>query len=146
MSDIFNRPIQFVNDYIERLRSAEPLDDLSENPIMQADDRYVKEIQGSLENLKSAYDKTPAAALNTDKNQELTDLFLERQKYLKDLGGEEVQTFSNRLKNWEKETGLSFDKLNIQDFGGIQHETVSHHLPYLTGFSPDIEEKNIEQK
>ena len=145
MSDIFNRPIQFVNDYIERLRSAEPLDDLSENPIMQADDRYVKEIQGSLENLKSAYDKTPAAALNTDKNQELTDLFLERQKYLKDLGGEEVQTFSNRLKNWEKETGLSFDKLNIQDFGGIQHETVSHHLPYLTGFSPDIEEKNIEQ-
>ena len=66
MSDIFNRPIQFVNDYIERLRSAEPLDDLSENPIMQADDRYVKEIQGSLENLKSAYDKTPAAALNTD--------------------------------------------------------------------------------
>ena len=41
MSDIFNRPIQFVNDYIERLRSAEPLDDLSKNPIMQADDRYV---------------------------------------------------------------------------------------------------------
>ena len=145
MSDIFNRPIQFVNDYIERLRSAEPLDDLSKNPIMQADDRYVKEMQSSLENLKFEYDKTPAAALNTDKRQELADLFLERQKYLKDLGGEEVQTFSDRLNNWEKETGLSFDKLNIPDFGGLQHETVSHHLPYLRGFSPDIEEKNIEQ-
>ena len=145
MSDIFNRPIQFVNEYIERLRDADPLDDLSGNPIMQADDRYVKEIQSSLENLKSEYDKTPAAALNTDKRQELADLFLERQKYLKDLGGEEVQTFSDRLNNWEKETGLSFDKLNIPDFGGLQHETVSHHLPYLKGFSPDIEEKNIEQ-
>lgn len=145
MSDIFNRPIQFVNEYIERLRDADPLDDLSGNPIMQADDRYVKEIQSSLENLKSEYDKTPAAALNNDKRQELADLFLERQKYLKDLGGEEVQTFSDRLNNWEKETGLSFDKLNIPDFGGLQHETVSHHLPYLKGFSPDIEEKNIEQ-
>jgi len=145
MSDIFNTPIKFVNNYIERLRDAEPLNTLSSNPIMQADDRYIGDIQNSFKNLKADYDKSVSAALNNDKRQELSDLFLERQKYLKDLGGEEIQTFANRLNNWERETGLSFNGINVKDFGGAQHETISHHLPWLTGFSPDVQDKNIEQ-
>ena len=140
----FENPRVLLDDYIDRLRSVKSLDTLQDNPITGADSRYVSDMASILKELKNKYETEGViASFDQAKRLELTDLFNKRQQYLKSLGGESVLPYSERLQNWGRDSGLDIKNLNVQDFGGLQHETVSHHVPWLAGFSPDYTTKSI---
>ena len=140
----YENPVQFTRDWADRLRRTTALDDLSDNPIMGADDRYVKDIGETLQEAQKQYSDpefnyTPSREVR----DRLSNVFTDRQDYLRRLGGEEVRSFGERLKDFEERTGASFANLSGKDFGGIRHETLSHLLPYDKGFSADYADKRI---
>ncbi len=140
----YENPVQFTRDWADRLRKAKALDDLSDNPIMGADDRYVKDISEALQEAQRQNSSLDYNLRPSDEIRErLSNVFLDRQDYLRRLGGEEVRPFGERLKEFETRTGASFSNLSGQDFGGIRHETLSHLLPYDKGFSADYADKRI---
>jgi len=135
-----------MEDYLDRLRSAEPLNTLEDSPIRGADDRNVAEMADILARLKkSAEEEGPRSQISTKPlREELDLLFRERQNYLQSLDPTELKAFGDRLQDWTKDSGLSIENLNVQDFGGAQHETISHHLPWQKGYSLDVQPKVIE--
>ena len=140
----YENPVQFSRDWADRLRKTNALDDLSDNPIMGADDRYVRDIGETLQQAQREYSDpevgyTPSRAVR----DRLANAFTDRQDYLRRLGGEEVRSFGERLEDFETRTGASFSNLSGQDFGGVRHETLSHLLPYDKGFSADYADKRI---
>ena len=143
----FDNPSDFVKGWVQRLRDQEPLDTLRDNPIMGADKRELSQIEDSLGKLKEQYEQQgPAASLDPGVNktrEELGDAFLRRQNYLQDLSGGAVKPLSERLKEFANRSGADIKNLNVQDFGGLLHETISHDLPYQTGFAPDYTDKQI---
>lgn len=140
----YGNPVQFSRDWADRLRKAKALDDLSDNPIMSADDRYVKDIGDTLQEAQRQYSSADFGFRPSDTvTDRLANLFSDRQSYLKGLGGDEVKSFGERLQDFERRTGASFSNLSGQDFGGIRHETISHLLPYDKGFSADYSDKMI---
>ena len=140
----YENPVQFTRDWADRLRKTKALDDLSDNPIMGADDRYVKDISETLQQAQREYSNPEAGfRVNQDTRDRLANAFTDRQDYLRRLGGEEVRSFGDRLKDFETRTGASFSNLSGQDFGGVRHETLSHLLPYDKGFSADYANKRI---
>jgi len=76
--------------------------------------------------------------------EDLDLLFRDRQDYLQSLDPTELKYFGDRLQGWSKESGLSIEGLNNQDFGGLQHEITSHYFLWQKGFSLDIQPKIIE--
>ena len=152
MADIFvggtryEDPRALMEDYLGRLRSAEPLNTLENSPIRGADDRNVAEMADILDQLKkSAEEEGARSQISTKPLREKLDLlFRERQNYLQSLDPTELKAFSDRLQDWTRDSGLSIENLNVQDFGGAQHETISHHLPWQKGYSLDIQPKVIE--
>ena len=140
----YENPVQFSRDWADRLRKARALDDLSDNPIMGADDRYVRDIGETLQQAQREY-SDPEAGYRPSRavRDRLANAFTDRQDYLRRLGGEEVRSFGERLKDFETRTGASFSNLSGQDFGGVRHETLSHLLPYDKGFSADYADKRI---
>ena len=140
----YENPVQFTRDWADRLRRTKSLDDLSDNPIMGADDRYVKDIGETLQQAQKEYSNPETGfSISQDARDRLANAFTDRQDYLRRLGGEEVRSFGDRLKDFETRTGASFSNLSGQDFGGIRHETLSHLLPYDKGFSADYADKRI---
>lgn len=140
----YENPVQFSRDWADRLRKANVLDDLSDNPIMGADDRYVRDIGETLQQAQKEYSDSDAGLrVSPDVRDRLTNVLADRQDYLRRLGGEEVRSFGDRLRDFETRTGASFSNLSGQDFGGIRHETLSHLLPYDKGFSADYADKRI---
>ena len=140
----YENPVQFSRDWADRLRKARALDDLSDNPIMGADDRYVRDIGETLQQAQREYSDPEAGYTpSRDVRDRLANAFTDRQDYLRRLGGEEVRSFGERLKDFETRTGASFSNLSGQDFGGVRHETLSHLLPYDKGFSADYADKRI---
>jgi hypothetical protein len=152
MPDIFaggtkyGDPRELVEDYLSRLRAAEPVNNLEKSPIKGADDRNVAEMADIFNRLKkSAEEEGPKAQLTTKPlREELDLLFRNRQDYIQSLDPSELKYFGDRIQDWSRESGLSIKDLNNQDFGGMQHETVSHHLPWQKGFSLDTQPKVIE--
>jgi len=152
MADIFvggtkyEDPRALMEDYITRLRAAEPVNTLENSPIQGADQRNVAEMADILSRLKEDAEKEGARTQLTSKplREELDLLFRNRQDYLQSLDPAELKYFGDRLQDWSKESGLSIQDLNNQDFGGIQHETISHYFPWQKGFSLDIQPKTIE--
>jgi hypothetical protein len=140
----YENPVQFSRDWADRLRKARALDDLSDNPIMGADDRYVRDIGETLQQAQREY-SDPEANYRPSRavRDTLANAFTDRQDYLRRLGGEEVRSFGERLEDFETRTGASFSNLSGQDFGGVRHETLSHLLPYDKGFSADYADKRI---
>jgi hypothetical protein len=140
----YENPVQFSRDWADRLRKTRALDDLSDNPIMGADDRYVRDIGETLQQAQREY-SDPEAGHRPSRavRDRLANAFTDRQDYLRRLGGEEVRSFGERLKDFETRTGASFSNLSGQDFGGVRHETLSHLLPYDKGFSADYADKRI---
>jgi len=140
----YENPVQFSRDWADRLRKAKALDDLSDNPIMSADDRYIKDIGDTLQEAQRQYSSADFGFRQSDTvTDRLENLFSDRQSYLKGLGGDEVKSFGERLQDFERRTGASFSNLSGQDFGGVRHETISHLLPYDKGFSADYSNKMI---
>lgn len=140
----YENPVQFSRDWADRLRKANVLDDLSDNPIMGADDRYVRDIGETLQQAQKEYsDPDFGYRVSDDVRDRLTNVFSDRQDYLRRLGGEEVRSFGDRLRDFETRTGASFSNLSGQDFGGVRHETLSHLVPYDKGFSADYADKRI---
>lgn len=140
----YENPVQFSRDWADRLRKAKALDDLSDNPIMGADDRYVKDIGDTLQQAQKQYsDPDFNFRPSQDVRDRLANVFSDRQDYLQRLGGAAVRPFGERLRDFETRTGASFSNLTGQDFGGIRHETLSHLLPYDEGFSADYADKRI---
>ena len=140
----YENPVQFSRDWADRLRKTNALDDLSDNPIMGADDRYVRDIGKTLQQAQREYSDPEAGYTpSRDVRDRLANAFTDRQDYLRRLGGEEVRSFGERLKDFETRTGASFSNLSGQDFGGVRHETLSHLLPYDKGFSADYADKRI---
>jgi len=143
----FPNPEEFAKDYVDRLRKIKPLDTLENNPIMGADPRGLPEMEDTLGKLKEAYDERgPKAQLDPDvsKLRETIDkAFLNRQNYLQELSGGAVKPFSQRLKEFGDKYGVDIKNLNVKNFGGLMHETLSHDLGYSMGFSPDYTRKFI---
>lgn len=143
----FENPSELLQGWVQRLREKEPIDTLRDNPIMEADDRELSQIEDSLGKLKQSYEeKGPAATLDPDVDRtrrELGESFSRRQQYLEDLSGGAVKPFSRRLSEFANRSGADIKNLNVQDFGGLLHETISHDLPYQQGFAPDYSNKQI---
>jgi len=140
----YENPVQFTRDWADRLRRTPALDDLSDNPIMGADDRYVSEISDTLREAQKQYsDPEFNFSPSREVRDRLSNVFTDRQDYLRRLGGDEVRSFGERLKDFEDRTGASFENLSGQDFGGVRHETLSHLLPYDKGFAADYADKRI---
>jgi len=140
----YENPVQFSRDWADRLRKAKPLDDLSDNPIMGADNRYIQDIGKTFQEAQRQFSSPDFGFRPSDDvTERLSNLFFDRQSYLKSLGGDEVKSFGERLKDFEQRTGASFSNLSGQDFGGVRHETISHLLPYDKGFSADYSDKLI---
>jgi len=139
-------PQALVDEFLGRLREAEPINTLENSPLMGADTRNVAEIGSIFKTLKDKYEQEGASAALTDKSlkEDLDILFRERQDYLQSLDPSELQPFRQRLADWTKASGLDIGNLNVQDFGGVQHETVSHLLPWQKGYSFDNTPKVIE--
>lgn len=152
MADIFvggtkyEDPRGLMEDYLTRLRAAEPINTLETSPIQGADQRNVAEMADIFGRLKQASEEEGARATLITKplREKLDLLFRDRQDYLQSLDPAELQYFGNRLQDWSKESGLNIQDLNNPDFGGIQHETISHYLPWQKGFSLDVQPKSIE--
>ncbi len=133
-------------EYRQRLRASEPLNTLGQSPLMGADSRNVAEMGDILRRVKDIYEKEgPQASASTKPLREDLDLlFRERQDYLQSLEPQEIKRFADRLNDWKTVSGLDISNLNVQDFGGVQHETVSHLLPWQTGYTFDTKPKTIE--
>lgn len=141
-----DNPQALVNEFLGRLREAEPINTLENSPLMGADARNVAEMGDIFKRLKDKYEQEGAKASLTEKplREDLDRLFRERQDYLQSLDPGEIQPFRQRLADWTKASGLDIGNLNVQDFGGVQHETISHLLPWQKGYSFETGPKVIE--
>jgi len=142
----YEDPRDLLDEYVTRLRAADPVNTLESSPIQGADQRNVAEMADLFRRLKEDAEKEGARTQITSKpmREDLDLLFRDRQDYLQSLDPTELKYFGDRLQDWSKESGLSIEGLNNQDFGGLQHEITSHYFPWQKGFSLDIQPKIIE--